>query len=43
MKGGVHARDYLGCIEGQVGNHQRTYKHFILAARVGHTESLDVM
>ena len=43
MKGETSARHNLGCIEGQVGNHQRAFKHFILAARVGHTESLDVV
>ena len=43
MKGDVIARHHLGCIEGQVGNHQRASKHFILAARVGHTESLDLV
>ena len=41
MKGNVKARHNLGCIEGNAGNHQRAFKHFILAARAGGKNSLD--
>ena len=41
MKGDVHARHNLGCVEGQAGNMDRAYKHFMLAARSGYHESLD--
>ena len=41
MMGNVQARHFLGCTEVKAGNHQRTYKHFIIAARAGHPESLD--
>ena len=34
MEGIVMARHNLGCLEGQDGNYQRAYKHFMLAARV---------
>ena len=43
MMGNVQARYNLGALEGRAGNHQRKYKHFIIAARAGHTESLDVV
>ena len=37
MKGEVMARYNLAVLEGKaVGNHQRAYKHFIIAARAGH-------
>ena len=41
MKGDVDARHNLGCMEGKAGNMDRAYKHMIIAARAGHTESLD--
>ena len=41
MKGDIHARHNLGCVEGQAGNYQRAYKHWIIAARAGHPKSLD--
>jgi TPR repeat protein len=40
MNGDVDARRNLGCMEAQVGNHQRALKHFVLAARAGHKKSL---
>ena len=40
MNGDVHARHNLGCVEVDAGNEHRAYKHFILAARAGHKESL---
>jgi hypothetical protein len=43
MKGDVMARYNLGALEGQTGNHHRATKHFIIAAKAGHTESLDVV
>ena len=41
MMGDVDVRQNLGRIEWKAGNYQRTYKHLIIAARAGHTESLD--
>ena len=41
INGNVKARHQLGCVEGQAGNHQRSYKHFLLAAKAGHPGSLD--
>ena len=43
IKGNVYARHQLGCVEGQAGNHQRTMKHFILAAKAGEEGSLDMI
>ena len=43
MNGDVQARNNLGCMEGQAGNHQRAMNHFKLAARSGHTKSLDTV
>ena len=44
MKGDVQARYNLGLSESKAGNHhQRALKHMIIAARAGHTESLDVI
>ena len=41
--GSVHARNNLGVIEGQAGDHQRARKHFILAARAGFKQSLEAV
>ena len=41
MKGDVHARHNFGCMEAEASNHQRAYKHMIIAARAGFTPSLD--
>ena len=43
MNGNVKSRYNLGLFEGKAGNHQRAKKHFIVAARAGHPESLDVV
>ena len=43
LNGDVQARHYLGCLEGQSGNHQRALKHFIIAARAGNKLSLDTV
>ena len=40
MKGYVKARYNAGALEGKAGNHHRAFKHFIIAARAGHEESL---
>jgi TPR repeat protein len=41
MNGSVQARNNLGCMEGQAGNHHRAMKHFIISAKAGLTKSLD--
>ena len=41
MMGSVAARHNLGCMEGETGNHQRAFKHMIIAAKVGDTDSLE--
>ena len=41
INGDVAARNNLGMMEGQAGNHQRVKKHFLLAARAGHKGSLE--
>ena len=43
MMGNVKARYNLGALEGRAGNIQRSWKHFVLAAKAGHKESLDVV
>ena len=43
MKGIVQARHNLGMMEGQDGNYQRAFKHYILAARAGDKDSLDTV
>ena len=43
MTGDVGARYNLGVLEGQAGNEHRAYKHFILAAKAGFKQSLDVV
>ena len=41
MKGHVSARYNLGIFDMQAGNAERATKHFIIAARTGHKESLN--
>ena len=41
MKGNVYARHNLGALEGKAGNHQRKYKHHVIAAKAGYRTSLD--
>ena len=43
MGGQVVARHNLGCLEGHAGNNERAKKHFIIAARGGYKESLDMV
>ena len=42
MNRDVLARHILGLLEGNAGNDERAMKHFMVAARAGHTESLDL-
>ena len=41
MNGSVRARHNLGCTEYNAGNHERAFKHLILAASVGFNDSLN--
>ena len=41
MKGILIARHNLGALEGNTGNEQRAYKHYVIAARAGYPPSLD--
>jgi len=43
MMGDIRARNNLGCLEGEVGNQKRAFKHYIIAARAGHESSLDTV
>ena len=43
MNGSLYARHNLGCFELEDGNHHRAYKHFILAAKAGKKDSLEVV
>jgi len=43
MNGYVYARHNLALIEGQGGNFQRAKKHFMIAARAGMKESLEMV
>ena len=43
INGNVQARNNLGCIEGQAGNHQRAYKHLTIAAMAGDDSALENM
>ena len=43
MNGCLHARYNLGVIEGQAGNNQRAYKHYLIAAGAGFKLSLDIV
>ena len=43
INGSVEARHNLGCLEGNSGNINRAKKHYILAARAGHKQSLDMV
>ena len=43
INGDLSARYNLGCLEEESGNHQRAYKHFILAASAGLKQSLDAV
>jgi len=43
MGGDVSARHNLGCLEARAGNMDRALKHFMIAARDGHADSLGVI
>ena len=43
MNGHIMARHNLGCSDWNTGNYDRAFRHFILAARAGYEESLDVV
>jgi len=43
IAGNIVARHNLGTIEGHAGNVDRALKHFVLAAKAGYEESLDVV
>ena len=43
MSGHVIARYNVGCLEGQAGNLHRAMKHFMISARGGCKESLDMV
>ena len=43
MRGCEMARHNLGCMEKRAGNPYRAMKHFLLAARAGNKDSLDVV
>ena len=43
MNGDVYARHNLGCDEFNAGNEHRAMKHFMLSARAGFKDSLDVV
>ena len=43
MNGDIYARNNLGCIEGHAGNEHRAMKHFMLAARAGMKDSLEMV
>ena len=37
------ARNNLGMMEGQAGNHHRAFKHFVISASAGSKKSLDLV
>ena len=39
MGGSISARHSIGCIEGNEGNTDRAFRHFILAAKAGHEKA----
>ena len=43
MNGHIKARNSLGIMEGQAGNHHRAMKHFIISSRAGYKDSLDAV
>ena len=43
MNGHMKARHNIGMMEGQAGNHERAYKHFVISARAGDKLSLDLV
>ena len=43
MNGDIKARYNLGGLEYNEGNHQRAFKHYMLAARAGYKDSLGMV
>jgi len=43
MGGDIDARYYLGREDYRTGNHQRAMKHWIISAKAGHKESLEIV
>ena len=43
MNGDILARNNLGCLVGAAGNDHRAMKHFLLAARAGHNNAIDLV
>jgi len=43
INGYVHGRHNVGAFEGLAGNHQRAIKHYIIASKAGHENSLDMV
>jgi len=43
IAGHPDARHNLGCLEGKSGRHERAVKHLIIAANLGHDESLEYL
>ena len=43
LNGGIQGRHNLGAAEYEAGNHQRAFKHYIIAARAGYKPSLDIV
>ena len=43
MNGHVRSRHNIGCMEANAGNTPRAFKHFIIAAKAGSKDSLDIV
>ena len=43
MRGHVESRHYLGLIEGDKGNYDRAVRHFLISAKMGHTDSVEAI
>ena len=43
MRGHVQCRHDLGCDEGEKGNFGRAVRHFLISAKMGHTDSLETI
>ena len=43
MLGDVDARHNLGCYEFERGNYDRAVRHFLISAKMGHEDSLEMI
>ncbi|EJK63961.1 hypothetical protein THAOC_15353 [Thalassiosira oceanica] len=43
MQGQVQSRFNLGCCVGKKGNHNRTVRHFLISAKLGDKESVEII